>query len=168
MQACRQTPGRRGLPLEELMHPAVIVAIVTLGINDWLLKGRCPGLVTGKLSDFAGILFFPLLLTALADTLALAFNLAAGMLGSRKYLNHSLTTAKLLTATGLTGIFFTMIKLSAGCRNVFIACMAAVGIPSAISPDATDLIALVMLVPAFLIGTAAMRRVEFLREEAVT
>jgi hypothetical protein len=134
-------------------------------MNDWLLKTHCPCFLTGKLSDFAGILFFPLLLTALADTLALAFNLVASRLGSRKSLNPSLTTGKLLAAIGCTGILFTLVKLNAGCRNALVACMGAIGMPSAISADATDLAALMMLPGAYLVGKAVMKRLESLREE---
>ena len=31
-------------------------------MNDHVLKHACPGVVTGKLSDFAGLFFFPLFL----------------------------------------------------------------------------------------------------------
>jgi len=31
------------------------LAVVTLLVNDWCLKSAYPGLVTGKLSDFAGL-----------------------------------------------------------------------------------------------------------------
>jgi hypothetical protein len=44
----------RGLPL---------LAVAVLVVNDHVLKQHCPGIVTGKLSDFAGLFFFPLLLT---------------------------------------------------------------------------------------------------------
>ncbi len=33
-----------------------------LGLNDHVLKGIFPGMITGKLSDFAGLVFFPLVL----------------------------------------------------------------------------------------------------------
>ena len=41
--------------------PRTVGAILVLLINDHLLKGAAPGWVTGKLSDFAGLVFFPLL-----------------------------------------------------------------------------------------------------------
>jgi hypothetical protein len=49
------------LALRALVHPLSITAIVLLGVNDHLLKGLFPGVVTGKLSDVAGLAFFPLL-----------------------------------------------------------------------------------------------------------
>lgn len=36
-----------------------------LVVNDHVLKGHWPGWVTGKLSDFAGLAMFPMLLTSL-------------------------------------------------------------------------------------------------------
>ena len=38
-----------------LLHPAFLVALATLVVNDHLLKDAFPGVVTGKLSDFAGL-----------------------------------------------------------------------------------------------------------------
>ena len=43
-----------------LATPIAIFAIALLVVNDHVLKLACPGLVTGKLSDFAGLMFFPL------------------------------------------------------------------------------------------------------------
>jgi hypothetical protein len=48
-----------------LLHPVSLAAIALLVLNDHVLKPRFPGLVTGKLSDVAGLVFFPLLLSAL-------------------------------------------------------------------------------------------------------
>ena len=38
-------------------------------VNDRVLKVRYPSEVTGKLSDFAGLVFFPLFLVAAAEAL---------------------------------------------------------------------------------------------------
>ncbi|MFZ5481657.1 MAG: hypothetical protein ACOZNI_33145 [Myxococcota bacterium] len=54
-------------PGEGLLHPVAIAAIVVLAANDHWGKAAYPGLVTGKLSDFAGLLFFPLLLQGLVE-----------------------------------------------------------------------------------------------------
>lgn len=47
-----------------MLHPIVIVAVAVLALNDHWAKARWPGLITGKLSDFAGLIFFPLFLQA--------------------------------------------------------------------------------------------------------
>ncbi|MFN7142762.1 MAG: hypothetical protein ACK4YP_03230, partial [Myxococcota bacterium] len=47
-----------------LVHPVPLVAMVVLAVNDHWGKAAFPNLVTGKLSDVAGLAFFPLLLQA--------------------------------------------------------------------------------------------------------
>src|SRR5215831_18798280 len=99
--AGRDAPGRTAPPLGELLDPVAIGAVVVLGANDWLLKGRAPGWLTGKLSDLAGLLFFPLLLTALADTLL-------WLVGRGDF---TLRLHKLAAALALTGAGFIVWKL---------------------------------------------------------
>lgn len=47
-----------------LLHPAFLVGLAVLILNDFWLKAAFPGWLTGKLSDFAGLLVFPLFWTA--------------------------------------------------------------------------------------------------------
>lgn len=58
-------------PGDAMLHPAVLGALVLLIVNDHLLKGALAGtalsVVTGKLSDVAGLAFFPVLLFSLAE-----------------------------------------------------------------------------------------------------
>jgi hypothetical protein len=56
------TPRAREL----LLHPIALAAIAVLVINDHWLKSAHPSWVTGKLSDAAGLAFFPLLLLVIA------------------------------------------------------------------------------------------------------
>lgn len=48
-----------------LAHPVSLAAIGLLIVNDHILKEVWPGFATGKLSDLAGLVFFPLLLVAI-------------------------------------------------------------------------------------------------------
>lgn len=48
-----------------LLHPAAIACVAVLVANDHWLKHAWPGFVTGKLSDVAGLAFFPLVLAGL-------------------------------------------------------------------------------------------------------
>ena len=41
--------------LRALAHPGSVLALVVLVLNDHVLKQAWPGLVTGKLSDVAGL-----------------------------------------------------------------------------------------------------------------
>lgn len=48
------------------MRPTPVFAVFVLFLNDHILKHAWPGWITGKLSDVAGMTFFPVLLTTLA------------------------------------------------------------------------------------------------------
>lgn len=64
---------RRGAG-EGVLAPWALFAVAALLINDHLLKGSglLPGLLTGKLSDLTGLLFFPVFLEALGEAGAAA------------------------------------------------------------------------------------------------
>ena len=50
------------VPGDLLLGVVPLAAIALLFLNDHILKAAWPGLVTGKLSDVAGFVFFPFLL----------------------------------------------------------------------------------------------------------
>jgi len=52
------------IALRCLRHPATLISISLLLFNDHVLKIAAPSPLTGKLSDFAGLFFFPFLLAA--------------------------------------------------------------------------------------------------------
>lgn len=54
-------------PEYPMLHPVPIFALAMLIVNDHILKQHYPGWVTGKLSDIAGMVFFPLFLLAIMD-----------------------------------------------------------------------------------------------------
>lgn len=53
-----------------LMHPLSVGAVLLLLLNDHFLKSTVPSVLTGKLSDFAGLFFFPFLLSLPSAVLA--------------------------------------------------------------------------------------------------
>lgn len=55
-------PRAGAAPADALLHPAMLLALGLLILNDHVLKAAYPGAVTGKLSDLAGLAFFPILL----------------------------------------------------------------------------------------------------------
>ena len=116
---------------QDLAHPVPVAAVFLLAPNDHVLKGSgaLPGSITGKLSDFAGLFFFPVLLAALARKASL---LARGRdTGDRRSLAAA---TSILTALG-----FTAVKLIPAAN-------AIVGVIwGKMVMDPTDLIALPMV-----------------------
>lgn len=151
-----------GLPVEEFAHPFPLVGLLVLGLNDHLLKGSgwVPGWLTGKLSDFAGLFWFPLFVTAALDTLLyFAFRLSGG-----RTPDYSLSRAKLLGAIILTALLFVPLQLSEAWASLYIRAMHAMDIfdlfPSfAVVCDPWDLTAVVMFPLAYLHGVRFVRRV---------
>ncbi|MDH3943141.1 MAG: hypothetical protein OEV06_03505 [Anaerolineae bacterium] len=120
------------LSLKALSHPASLAAIVLLLVNDHILKASAPSPLTGKLSDFAGLLFFPFLL-------AIAFGLPLERLGLK-----AMQIAKL--CIGATAIWFVGIKTMPAINNTTESLVETfTGRSSLIVLDWTDLIALLSL-----------------------
>ncbi|RJS22540.1 hypothetical protein DRW03_14610 [Corallococcus sp. H22C18031201] len=59
------TASSRPFPGSMLLHPGMLLAVGVLVLNDHVFKARWPSWWTGKLSDVAGLVMFPLLLQAL-------------------------------------------------------------------------------------------------------
>src|SRR5574341_981347 len=59
-----------GAMLAWLGHPVTVLAIGVMAVNDHVLKAVAPGLVTGKLSDVAGLVVAPPLLAGLLAVVA--------------------------------------------------------------------------------------------------
>ena len=141
------------LPVKEFMHPLSLFCVFLLGFNDHFLKdsGIMPGWFTGKLSDVAGIIFFPLLLTALANTTASGINYLSKSAGFNFRLDHSLKRWKSLLACGITAFCLSSIQFSPVAVSVYSALVAWMGFPFRATMDPTDLLALLFLpVPYFI------------------
>jgi hypothetical protein len=54
-------------PGAALIHPLAIASWIVLVLNDHVVKRHAPGVLSGKLSDFAGVLLLPLFLHALFE-----------------------------------------------------------------------------------------------------
>jgi len=121
--------------LGELLHPLTLLAAACLFLNDLVLKRLHlgPSWLTGKLSDVAGIALFPLLLTGTWRTL----RWAVGRPGT----DTRLTATALGLALAATAAGFATLKLS-----------PAVARAAGAVQDPTDLVALVMLIPAAWVG----------------
>jgi outer membrane protein assembly factor BamB len=111
------------LPRLALLHPAFWVSLLTLLLNDHVLKhaGLLPSVVTGKLSDFAGLFVAPVLLAALLDVR---------------------THRAWLYCHAAVGTVFVLVNLVPGAASSLGQALSAVGIPSRLWCDPSDLVAL--------------------------
>ena len=120
------------IALKALSHPLSLLSILILLLNDHLLKVVVPSQLTGKLSDFAGLFFFPFLLAG-----------SLGLVGESLGFS-SRPIARI--AFGVTTLWFAGIK-TIPAFNTFTAEVAEVflGHPTFYVLDPTDLISLVVL-----------------------
>jgi hypothetical protein len=109
-----------------LRQPALWVAVAVLVVNDHILKGSgwVPGVITGKLSDFAWLVVAPVILAAL-------FRL-------RDRAHHALVLAFFVGLFGIT-------ELSQSAADAISRWAAQLHIPCRLWADPTDLIALSVL-----------------------
>jgi hypothetical protein len=150
------------LPLGEAVHPVTLAAAAVLAANDWLLKPRLgPGAVTGKLSDLAGLIFAPVVLSA---AIGLVLH-AAARLGAR--IDPSLSRRRLVACTAATGAVFAAVKLDPAAGRALAALIAQLGRPAAFAADRTDLWCLPALAVALWIGRDELRRVPLGRPAAI-
>ena len=130
-------PGQPTLQAQQgvadaFFRPLPLLAVAVLALNDHLLKGSgvLPGWLTGKLSDVAGMFFFPLFLSAL---LALVVRPPAWLAGRVE------ATSALLTAA-----IFCAVKLSPSASGAWELATGALrgGVRVHNVCDPTDLVAL--------------------------
>ncbi|MBL8918970.1 MAG: hypothetical protein JNJ54_08945 [Myxococcaceae bacterium] len=142
-----------------LLHPVALVAMAVLALNDHWGKAAWPGLLTGKLSDVAGLLFFPLALQALWEVLSAR--------GTRRW---APSRTVLVVAAVTTAVGFALVKLSPLAGEVYrstfgalrwpldagVAVVRGAPVPAPakvmLTQDATDLVALPAILLATLIG----------------
>jgi hypothetical protein len=135
-----------------MLHPVVLGAVALLIVNDQILKSLAPGVVTGKVSDVAGLVFFPALIVAAAEVLATVLGRWAG---PRAIL--------VVAAVVASGFVFAAVKLSAAGEAAYeivlgvaqwpVGAVAAIlggaapgpPVPVELRRDPTDLVALAAL-----------------------
>lgn len=113
-------------PSSGLLHPAWLASLALLATNDHILKGAdvLPAVVTGKLSDLAGMVVAPLLLAVLLRVRSVRGWLACHV---------------------AVGLGFAAIQVSAEAASLWSGAMGMLGVPWTITRDLTDLLALPML-----------------------
>ncbi len=137
--SARPSPSALLRPSRALLHPLWLGSLAVLVLNDHVLKGASilPDAVTGKLSDFAGLMVAPVLLAMLTRVR---------------------TRRGLALAHVAVGVVFAGIQLSVVAAAQWSAAMESIGFPWVITRDATDLIALPALLVSMVVLGAGMRR----------
>ena len=121
-----------------LQHPLSLVSIALLLLNDHVLKVISPSWVTGKLSDFAGLFFFPFLVATVLSIFLTRLNLSTRKIG--------------LLAFGFSAIWFILIKTFQPVNLITVEIVSQVlNKPSQILLDPTDSIAVVAVIPAWML-----------------
>jgi len=141
------------------LHPVVLVALALLILNDQLLKAAWPGVVTGKLSDVAGLVVAPLALQA-------AWEVGQWIAGRWRGPTRSVLAAAIIAV----GLGFAAVQLWDQASNAYEWAMGAAQWPfralaasltggpaSGVDPvvataDAEDLLALPALAITWLVG----------------
>ena len=149
-------------PADGLIHPIVVLSIAALVVNDHVLKTTWGHVVTGKASDFAGLVFFPLLLVAMLEIVRWARGTFTAP-----------SRGALIAAILITGATFALVEVTPA------ASLYEVGLGSLQQPrlathaliagdldrlprvtatsDVTDLVALPILYVSYLVGRKRVR-----------
>ncbi len=165
--AGRDSLSKHALPTGEFFHPISLSMLALLIINDWLIKSSdwahtpTGNLLAGKLSDVAGLVFFPLLLTAALD------GLLYGLYKMGASIDFTLRPKKIAATLFLTAFAFTSIKLIPELHHLAIRCFALFGIKAQIMMDASDLIALPALLISWRIARWEISRIPLGRLEFI-
>ncbi|MFT3696065.1 MAG: hypothetical protein QM831_23205 [Kofleriaceae bacterium] len=139
MDRLRRALRGEDLPIGEALHPVTLLAIAVLLLNDWVLKPRFRGsFVTGKLSDVAGLVFAPVVLTAVIGLV----------------LRKPLTHRRLVLACAATAIGFSLTKLVPPVGDVV---SRMVGHGASFYPDWTDVLCTPFVLVAYWIGRDELR-----------
>lgn len=150
-----RSQARARVPGDGLLNPIALTAIGLLIVNDHILKSLVPGLITGKVSDFAGLVFFPLLLEAAHEL---------GCAATRRDWGPS--QAVLSLSIAVTALTFAAVKLIPEATAAFASTLGAIQwltgqilMVGAAAPwrvevaqDPTDLMALPVLALTYVIG----------------
>lgn len=119
-----------------LQHPLSLASIALLLLNDHVFKVFFPSWLTGKLSDFAGLFFFPFIVAAGLSILLSKFNLQPRFIGQVSF--------------SLVCIWFFLLKTSSYINSIASQFASHfVGFPTQFSLDWTDLIGLTAMILAW-------------------
>jgi hypothetical protein len=146
-----------------LLHPVSLAAIALLIVNDHVLKAAWPGALTGKLSDVAGLAFFPLLLATVAREVRPSLRLRPTVAAC------ALLTALVFAAIKVSPLAGDAYRVGLGALQwpfrALASLLAGHGVPGLVpvllTPDVTDLLALpAVLIAVWLAARSSSARTE--------
>ena len=157
-----RTPG------DLLLHPLAIAAMAVVMVNDRVLKVRYPSELTGKLSDVAGLIFFPLLVVAVAEGIRWLVRRDRWTLTPRAVIAVSLAIGvafvSMKTWHPAGELYRTVMGVVLWPVDAIAALIGGEGLPGleriALVEDRTDLVALPALLAPGWIATRTRRRAE--------
>ncbi|KQW47601.1 hypothetical protein ASC77_14245 [Nocardioides sp. Root1257] len=157
-------PTSSATPGELLLHPIALIALVVLVVNDHWMKAAWPGTAVGKISDFAGLVVFPLALLSLVE------------LGRRALHRPATGSFDSIAAVMVCGLGFLFVKTTELGRDAYAWAVGSVRWPvqafggwlhgeepSPVHPigvvrDVTDLVALAALVVPYALIRSRARK----------
>ena len=139
---------REALPIGEALHPIALLAVIVLLVNDWVLKPHFRGsFVTGKLSDIAGMVFAPVVLSA-----------AIGLVLKLARRDPTLTRRRLVLCCAATAVGFVLVKLVPSIGIIVAHAISIFGRRAGFYPDWTDVLCTPFVLVAYWMGRDEMRR----------
>lgn len=121
-----------------LQHPATWISIGLLLFNDHVLKTTNPSWLTGKLSDIAGLFFFPFVVAAGLSFILARFKVSTQFTGAYAF--------------GFVAIWFVLLKTNQPINDLTAQFASlVVGFRTNFRLDPTDLLSLFILIPAWIL-----------------
>lgn len=163
MTGDRTATRRRAVPGEELATWLPVFGLALLVFNDAVLKSRWAGVVSGKLSDFAVVLYFPFLLTATWAVASAAVR-GVGRAVFRLPLGPAprLTRPRLVLGMVLTSFALSAVNLSTHARDLYLRLLDVLDVFNLMpglgyTVDPLDLMGLAMLPAVWWWGNRVIR-----------
>jgi hypothetical protein len=125
--------------IDYLINPIPGLVILLMAANDHYLKYQFPGALTGKLSDFCGMFYFPLFICA-GFILISNFYQKLNNNSRRFYINRCLV----FTAIGIAASVMALIKLNNDFNHIVVLFLNNFGFQNQITKDPSDLISFVV------------------------
>lgn len=134
------------LHLDYFVNPIPALAVIGMALNDHWWKRVYPSWLTGKISDFLGVFYFPLFFCAIV---CIALNFAVRPILRKRRIAY-ISPALMFAGMALTAILMVAIKTSPDAALEVQTLFSSFFFPIRLTPDPTDLISFLSLPLSFL------------------